>query len=231
MNPRQTIWEMLSPDVVYITRNNFTITNVGTVGGAVSGSLSSSSRLNTSGAASTRARIFGLSQVDQLWNMESRGAPQGTYNFSLRKIFSGRSSIGNGVTDPNYTARWSHGKAEADGVGDLARRGFGWKFVGGTAPRYLTLEVHNGTSLTSVTSSFVVTNGLGFDWDIESDGAGNVTLYVNGTSVATSSAGPTGSSSVNTATTWQEESVAAAAMVSPFTDTIHSRGRYIVINP
>jgi hypothetical protein len=81
-----------------------------------------------------------------------------------------------------------------------------------------------------VTSSYAVTANISFDWDVESDGSGNVTLYVNGTSVATSSAGPTGSVSL-IPTIWQEEMQAAAALASAFNDTAHSRGRYIVISP
>jgi hypothetical protein len=74
-----------------------------------------------------------------------------------------------------------------------------------------------------------VTAGVAFDWDIESDGAGNITLYVNGASVATVGGGPTGAVNI-TGATWQEEVVAAAALSSPFMDFTNSRGRYIVFN-
>jgi hypothetical protein len=229
MSPRQAIWAMLSQDVVYVNRAGFNVTNVGTVTYVQTGWLSTVTRLGTAGACSSRASIFGTSQVDQTWNAESKSNTSGFLNFSLRKIFSGRSAS-DALTDPLITLRWSHGKANTDGVGDIVRRGFGWKFVGGTAPRYLTLEVHNGTTLTSVTSTFAPTSGIPFDWDIESDGAGNVTLYVNGTSVATSAAGPTGATNV-TSSIWQEEAVASAAIANPFTSFVHSRGRYVVINP
>jgi hypothetical protein len=122
-----------------------------------------------------------------------------------------------------------YGKAEADGVGDLTRRGMGWKVTGGTGSRFLNLQVHNGTTLTNVASSFAVTGSVAFDWDIISDGAGNVTLYVNGSSVATSSAGPTGSQNI-VPVLWQEEYSTSAAPAITFHTSYQSRGRMAVIN-
>ena len=67
----------------------------------------------------------------------------------------------------------------------------GWKKTGGASSTF-TLMVHNGTSLTTQSSSATLNgNGLVSDWEIRSDGAGNVALFINGTSVATTSAGPT----------------------------------------
>ena len=228
MSPRDVLWSMLSPDVVTILGSGMTTTNVGTITSVQIGQLSRNIRPGSAGACSSRIRTFGPSQVDQSWNAESRANPKNSLNFSLRKIFSGRSAI-DVITDANFTAAWYHGKAEADGVGDLTRRGFGWKMIGGSGSRFLQLQAHNGTTLSSVTSSFAVTAGVAFDWDIESDGAGNVTLYVNGSLVATSTGGPTGS--VNfTPVVWQEEMQAAAALASPFNDFTNSRGRYAVIS-
>lgn len=229
INPRQLLWAMLAQDIIYVQRPSMTVTNVGTVTYVNGGQTTTNTRPGNAGACSSRNRFFGSSQVDQQHNQEVKANPVSHTNFSLRKIFSGRSMTA-GVTDTNFTWAWYHGKTEADGVGDLVRRGFGWKMVGGAGSRFLLLQVHNGTTLTSVTSSFAVTANVAFDWDVESDGAGNVTLYVNGVSVATSSAGPTGL--VNqTSAVWQEEFQAAAALASPFNDTTHSRGRFIVINP
>jgi hypothetical protein len=229
INPRQLMWAMLAQDIVYINRQQLSVTNVGTITFTNIGSIGLHTRPGNAGACSSRARILGASNVDQQHNQEVKANPISATNFSLRKIFSGRSRV-EIITDTNFTWAWYHGKAEADGVGDLTRRGFGWKMIGGAGSRFLLLQVHNGTTLTSVTSSYAVTANIAFDWDVESDGAGNVTLYVNGTSVATSSAGPTGLVS-QTSAIWQEEMQAAAALASPFNDTAHSRGRYIIINP
>jgi hypothetical protein len=228
MSPRDVLWSMLSQDFVDIAGPSMTVTNTGTITSVTVGQLSRVIRPGNAGACSSRIRTFGTSQVDQTWTASSRAQPASFLNFSLRSIHSGRSTTG-GVTDANYTCAFYYGKAEADGVGNLTRRGYGWKMVGGAGSRFLELQAHNGTTLSSVTSSFAVTAGVAFDWDIESDGAGNVTLYVNGSSVATSTGGPTGSVNV-TAVAWQEEVVAAAALSSPYMDFVNSRGRYIVIN-
>ena len=66
-------------------------------------------------------------------------------------------------------------------------------------PGVLVLEVHNGTTYTTVNSSYTPTFNQLFDVVCYSDGAGNVTLYVNGSQVATTSAGP----STNGGTTYQ----------------------------
>jgi hypothetical protein len=228
MSPRDVLWSMLSQDFVDISGPSMTVTNTGTITSVQVGQLSRAIRPGNAGACSSRLRTFGPSQVDQTWTASSRAQPASFLNFSLRSIHSGRSTT-SGVTDANYTCAVYYGKAEADGVGNLTRRGYGWKMVGGAGSRFLELQAHNGTTLSSVTSSFAVAAGVAFDWDIESDGAGNVTLYVNGSSVATSTGGPTGSVNI-TAVAWQEEVVAAAALSSPFMDFVNSRGRYIVIN-
>lgn len=81
----------------------------------------------------------------------------------------------------------------------LANRGIGISF-GASATNTLSalvLDVHNGTTLTSVTSSFTPVLTQGFDVIVYSDGAGNVTLYVNDVQVATTSAGPSTSGVAN----------------------------------
>ena len=75
----------------------------------------------------------------------------------------------------------------------LANKGIGISF-GASATNTLSalvLDVHNGTTFTPVTSSFTPVLTQGFDVMVYSDGAGNVTLYVNDVQVATTSAGPT----------------------------------------
>jgi hypothetical protein len=81
----------------------------------------------------------------------------------------------------------------------LANRGIGISF-GASAVNVLSalvLSVHNGTTLTSVTSSFTPTLAQGFDLMVYSDGAGNVTLYANDVQVATTASGPSTSGLAN----------------------------------
>lgn len=98
---------------------------------------------------------------------------------------------GNG--DANAVARINLGGKNGLGGGDMTNtlRGIGWKVAGGGTAA-LVLTVVNGSTLTNVTSSFTPTLRQAFDWMLYSDGAGNVTLYVNDSQVATTSAGPTG---------------------------------------
>jgi hypothetical protein len=228
MSPRQVLWSMLTPDVNHIGGQAMTTTNVGTISFVNNGMLTRWTRPGTAGACSSRTRSFGPSQVDQVLPFTSRASAANNIGFSQRIIMSGRSYIG-GVTEANLTTSIYMGKDESDAVGDLTRRGIGWKMTGGAGSRFLLLQAHNGTTLSSVTSSFAVTEGVAFDWDVESDGAGNVTLYVNGSSVATSTGGPTGNSSGNLSF-WNEEISASAALTSQFCAFINSRSKFAVIN-
>jgi len=115
------------------------------------------------------------------------------------------------LTDSTFNQAFYYGKVEGDAIGDLTRRGFGWRWTGGAGSRFVNLVVHNGTTQTTVASSFAVTQEVAFDWDLYSDGAGNVTLYINGSQVATSSAGPTGYQSAGTYAWWREEVWTTAA--------------------
>lgn len=67
----------------------------------------------------------------------------------------------------------------------------GWKKTGGASSTF-TLFAHDGTTLYTQSSSATL-DGTGkvTTWEIRSDGAGNVALYINGTIVATLSTGPT----------------------------------------
>ena len=74
---------------------------------------------------------------------------------------------------------------------NFANKGIGIKKVGGVSS-YVNLTVHDGTNLTDVPTTYQNADGENFEWVIYSDGAGNVTLYINGSQAATTSAGPTG---------------------------------------
>ena len=73
----------------------------------------------------------------------------------------------------------------------MTSRGIGISKVGGTSS-FINLIVHNGTSQTSVASTKTMAFKEVVEYVIYSDGAGNVSLYLNGTLEASSSAGPTG---------------------------------------
>jgi hypothetical protein len=217
----------MSSAFLEMTRANFGYAAVGTMGTYQNGAIGSRMVLGTAGACSGRHRVFGVSQVDQSASMMS--TIFNYINFSKPIYCSGRAFSESNITDPNVTAAWYFGKSEANGAGDLNRKGFGWEIIGNATTRYLTLVVHDGTTLTKVTSSYVVigqyVGAVHFDWDVVSDGAGNVTLYVNGASVATTALGPTGDTSYGGTrpVIWQEE-LRATAATSAFS-FYWSRGR------
>jgi hypothetical protein len=130
-----------------------------------------------------------------------RGANLTSRNWSKKVWMAGRCMIGhfslttyNGSA--NSFARISLGGYNAIGAGDMGSgtKGIGWKLQGGGSS-VLELQVANGSTVTTVSSSFTPTLKQVFDWEIYSDGTGNVTLFVNDSQVATTTAGPTGTAS------------------------------------
>jgi hypothetical protein len=164
--------------------------------------------LATSGSASgqTAARNFGTSANATGSNILSRG--DGFASLSRRCLLGARVRL---VATANAVHRMSFGKlASASGgvVGDLIGKGFGWQ-VSGTGA--LELQVHDGTNLTNVSSSFTPTSGTAFDVVVENVGNGTVNLYVNDLQVATSSAGGSGAyTSVTIPVIWAETELTGA---------------------
>jgi hypothetical protein len=114
-------------------------------------------------------------------------------NYSKRGILSGKVQVRSASDAGNYAQRVQYGKTQTNtAIGNLGVKGFGIRSTG--AGNVLELLVHDGTNLAAVNSTFTPSAAQAFDFQIHSDGAGNITLYVNGSSVATSSAGPTGAS-------------------------------------
>lgn len=117
-------------------------------------------------------------------------------NFSNKVWMSGYTNTGSSGTpsylgDSNTIVRVTLGGYSTATTGDMTQKGIGWKKVGGVSS-FIVLTVHNGTTLTDVTTSTAVADGAAVNWQIYSDGSGNVTLYINGSQAATTSAGPTG---------------------------------------
>jgi hypothetical protein len=128
----------------------------------------------------------------------TRGVNMGSRAWDKPVWASGRGQIGfygdnNFNGDANSTVRVSVGGKSSVGSGPISVNdaGFGWLVPGvGNA---LQLQVSKGDSsaLTTVTSSFTPVAKQVFDWKMHSDGAGNVTLWINDNVVATTTAGPT----------------------------------------
>ena len=131
------------------------------------------------GAFSYSAAQRGLNRGNGSWNWSKRF----TATFRYARLTT--------ASDTNSISRVTFGKTIT--AGDPVSHCVGIRMSGSSA---LQLIVHNGTTLTAVTttSSIVPTIPITTDMKIVSDGAGNVSLYVNDVLEATTSAGPTGTS-------------------------------------
>jgi len=125
-----------------------------------------------------------------------------TLDYSKLMWMSGRWSLDMATANNTVRFKFGHGYGSAV-TGDLNGRGFGLRLVNrGSALQLLT---HNGTAQAVTNSSFTPAQYQVFDWDIISEG-GTVTLFVNGTSVAsTTSNVPSGLFAAEWG--WQTENV------------------------
>jgi hypothetical protein len=97
-------------------------------------------------------------------------------------------------------------------TGAMTSLGIGLRKAGGVSS-FINLIVHNGTSQTNVATTNALTATQITDYLIYSDGAGNVTLFLDGVQAATTSAGPTGiTASMGGLYREQVESTASAAV-------------------
>jgi hypothetical protein len=180
--PSTAVLAQLNPSVYTPTVSQFTLATVGTgAAGALGGNgftLVTPGSVIGSAARSIQTYV--------------QGAPAGgTINWTKPAGFSGK-YISFFRYSPVATARVSLGKVGSTvGVPTVRSIGFSMTASADTVYNPLVLEVHNGTTLTTVTSSFTPLLNKVFEVLCYSDGAGNVTLYVNNVAVATSSAGPT----------------------------------------
>lgn len=115
-------------------------------------------------------------------------------NFSKKMWLCGKFAANHSATavgDAHNFFSVSLGGYTTFATGDMTVKGIGLRKVGG-ASSVIELVVHNGTSQSVVATTKAVATAEVVEYMIYSDGTGNVTLYINGTQEATSSAGPTG---------------------------------------
>jgi hypothetical protein len=173
--------------------NGTSVSGSGTTGG--SGGVTTYSRqvyLNSL-AVGRAAYAFGL--VDFSAGFGTSTANSDQVDFSKKVWLSGYAMMGYSgspsyLGDANTMCRITLGGYSTNTTGDMTLKGIGLKKVGGVAST-VSLTVHNGTTLTDVATSVTIDSRAGIHWQIYSDGTGNVTLYINGTQAATTTAGPT----------------------------------------
>jgi len=158
--------------------------------GASANAQNSNARLNIAPTTAT-----GYAIASAVIANNSRGTIYNAgFDFSKRIAIGLRVARNVASPDSNSVWRFSIGKTTATDASDLSMRGLQVKVAGSGA---LQLLVHNGTTLTTTTSSYTPSNGVSYDIVVTSDGAGNCALYVNGSSVATSTGGPTSAGATN----------------------------------
>ena len=138
--------------------------------------------------------VAGNARLTALPGIPSRGKGVAIFNWDKQTLVTFRWEKNN-VADLAHTVIFSLGKNVLawPGYGDLTVKGMAVKLVGSD----VILQVHNGTTLTNVVSSFSFIISQVTDFLLYSDGLGNVQLFVNDNLVASTSAGPTGNSLTN----------------------------------
>jgi hypothetical protein len=143
--------------------------------------------------APTSATGYGINSAS-ISNAVRGGAYTAGIDFSKRVTFGGRFSRNVTTPDANSVFRYSLGKTSSTDASDLSIKGLMIKVAGTSAMQFLC---HNGTGLDTKTSTFTPVNSQAYDVVVTSDGSGNATLYVNGSSVATSSSAPISAQGAN----------------------------------
>ena len=154
-----------------------------------------SSKLATTTFTSTAGVGYSIASIGYpgLEGIGQPGVDRLIINFSKRIEISGAATLWTGYAgDANSTGRLMLGGKVTVTGGAPSSRAIGLSVAGAGANVFL--NVHNGTSLATVDTGFAPSLNTPFSFRIISDGAGNVSLSINGGTAVTSSAGPTGNS-------------------------------------
>jgi len=202
--------QRIAPSVLRVWPSPSNYNGTATSGAGASAALYLTGYVLTSPSAGVagNARVYHGNVSGDTNYMMWGGTGNSLINFSRRVSMSFRFS--QFPSSQHSVTRVLLGKIHGTAVGDLTTRGIGVKYVPTASTFDFYLQVHNGTTLTNVLSSTQYAGGIA-DLEVVSDGSGNVTLYLNGASVATSSAGPTGNTGNNATVFAEVESTASTA--------------------
>ena len=194
--------QLIAPSVLRIWPSPSNYNGTSTSGAGASALLYLTGYVLTSPSAGVagNARAFHGNIAGDLAGMMWGGSNNTIINFSRRVSMAFRFSQFPSST--SSVTRVLLGKIHGTAVGDLTSRGIGVKYVPNGSNFDFQLQVHNGTTLTSVTSSTQYAGGVA-DLEVVSDGSGNAVLYLNGNQVASTTGAPTGNTS-NNATVFAE---------------------------
>ena len=202
--------QLLAPSVIKIWPSPSNVNGTSTSGAGASAALSITGYILASPSAGVAgsARCFFANSASDLAAAMWGGTNPNSINFGRRVSMAFRFS-----QYPSSTASVTRvvlGKIHGAAVGDLATAGIGVKYVPNGANFDFQLQVHNGTTLTTVTSSTQYAGGVA-DLEVVSDGAGNAVLYLNGNQVASTTGAPTGVTGANATVFAEVDSTASTA--------------------
>ena len=188
--------QLIAPSVLRIWPSPSNYNGTSTSGAGASALLYLTGYVLSSPSAGVagNARAFHGNIAGDLGYMMWGGSSNSQINFSRRVSMAFRFSQFPSST--SSVTRVLLGKIHGTAVGDLTSRGIGVKYVPNGSNFDFQLQVHDGTTLTSVTSSTQYAGGVA-DLEVVSDGAGNAVLYLNGAQVASTTGAPTGTTSAN----------------------------------
>jgi hypothetical protein len=181
-------------------------TSTSGAGASASGNIHGYTLTSPSAGVAGNARAYFANVSGDLGYIMWGGANGLTMNFGRRVSMAFRFSQFPSST--SSVTRVLLGKIHGTAVGDLTSAGIGVKYVPNGANFDFQLQVHNGTTLTSVTSSTQYAGGVA-DLEVVSDGAGNAVLYLNGVQVASTTGAPTGITAANATVFAELESTAS----------------------
>lgn len=173
------------------------LTTTGITGSGAVTSFGSGREMYTNATLSAGRATYNSAVYGFTWGAMTSAADVFKIDFSKACMICGTAQTGgtynstNYIGDSNTVCRVNFGGRSAAATGDLTQKGIGWKKVGGASSN-IFLTVHNGTALTNVDSGIAIPAGTAFTYVVYSDGTGNVYLYLNGSLAASTSAGPTG---------------------------------------
>jgi hypothetical protein len=131
---------------------------------------------------------------------------QTSYNFSTpsghaMRVYSGQ--FANTVAGVKARAVFGRLGAGVPVPATLATRGYGWEWD--WSNRTMNIIAHNGTTLTTTAVTWNPAGFRSYEVTATSDGAGTISLYVDGVLLGTSSGGPTGLFLYGGVMWWQAE--------------------------
>jgi hypothetical protein len=176
-----------SPSYYKFPRGIMSTSTSGTGAAVTAGALLTNMVGTTTGAGGALHRYYGFSGVDIVFGT-GYTVNTTTYgiNFGKQMRVTGSTRLALGT---NSIVRVSFGKNANQGVGDPNQRAIGWRYNQTTG--FIEIVAHNGTSLvTLTTASNPVASGW-FEWELYSNGAGSVQMFVNDVSIGTLTGGPT----------------------------------------